>query len=358
MPRTNAEYYQMFFIFAQCDGNARVTAARYREVHSGEQAPSAAAFRRLAFRVYTSGSLQPNRTESGRSCGISTVRLDAALAEFDRDGTQSVREVSRRTGVSRGTLHRCLMEEGLHPYKYVRMQTLHPEDYIRRMEYSRWLLGEIERNPSFCRYILWTDEALFTREGCFNAHNSHVWDDENPIAIRTHARQERWLVNLWAGICDNFVIGPYILPEKLNGATYQHFLEHVLPNLLEEIPLEIRKNMYFQHDGAPAHYAANVRAYLDETFRDRWIGRGGPVSWPPRSPDMNPLDYFFWGHLKTTVYRDPLRTREEMVARIHSAVVSITTDTLINIKRNIRRRVEACIEVGGGHIEPILATLR
>ncbi|CAK9827484.1 hypothetical protein ANTRET_LOCUS5172 [Anthophora retusa] len=98
MPHTNAEYYRMFFIFAQCDGNAVAATARYREEHPGEQAPSAAAFRQLAARLYTSGSVQPNRINTGRSCRISAARLDAALAEFDWDGTQSVREVSRRTG--------------------------------------------------------------------------------------------------------------------------------------------------------------------------------------------------------------------------------------------------------------------
>ncbi|CAK9799199.1 hypothetical protein ANTPLA_LOCUS1929 [Anthophora plagiata] len=98
----------------------------------------------------------------------------------------------------------------------------------------------------------------------------------------------------------------------MNGTKYLNFLEHALPSLLEEIPLEIRKNMYIQHDGAPAHYAASVRACLDTIFRDRWIGRGGPASWPPRSPDMNPLDFFFWGHLKTAVYQTPVETREEL----------------------------------------------
>ncbi|GBM88486.1 hypothetical protein AVEN_269361-1 [Araneus ventricosus] len=28
---------------------------------------------------------------------------------------------------------------------------------------------------------------------------------------------------------------------------------------------------------------------------DRWIGRGGPVLWPPRSPDLTPLDFFPMG---------------------------------------------------------------
>jgi hypothetical protein len=45
-------------------------------------------------------------------------------------------------------------------------------------------------------------------------------------------------------------------------------------------------------DGAPAHHAAPVRNWLNEHFDERWIGRGEPFRWPPRSPDLTPLDFF------------------------------------------------------------------
>ena len=47
-------------------------------------------------------------------------------------------------------------------------------------------------------------------------------------------------------------------------------------------------------DGAPAHWGLNVRAFLNATFPERWIGRDGPTPWPPRSPDINPFDFFCW----------------------------------------------------------------
>ena len=53
--------------------------------------------------------------------------------------------------------------------------------------------------------------------------------------------------------------------------------------------------MWFMHDGAPAHITVDVRHFLDATYPQRWIGRGGPVIWPARSPDLNPLDFFFGG---------------------------------------------------------------
>ncbi|GBM76658.1 hypothetical protein AVEN_94249-1 [Araneus ventricosus] len=53
--------------------------------------------------------------------------------------------------------------------------------------------------------------------------------------------------------------------------------------------------MWFQHDGTPAHFSIDVRLYLNVTYSQQGIGRGGPVLWPARSPDLNCLDYFLWG---------------------------------------------------------------
>ena len=88
----------------------------------------------------------------------------------------------------------------------------------------------------------------------------------------------------------------------LNGENYLQFLQEELPELLEDVPLDVRRRMWFQHDGAPVHSTRIVRDWLDQRFPGRWIGRGGPVSWPLRSPDLNPLDFFLWGHVKAYVY--------------------------------------------------------
>lgn len=41
-----------------------------------------------------------------------------------------------------------------------------------------------------------------------------------------------------------------------------------------------------------------VREYSDETLGNRWIGRGGPITWLPCSPDLNVLDFFLGGPVK------------------------------------------------------------
>ncbi|GBM34733.1 hypothetical protein AVEN_208893-1 [Araneus ventricosus] len=88
-------------------------------------------------------------------------------------------------------------------------------------------------------------------------------------------------------------------------------------------------NFVFQQDGAPPHWATEVRR-----LPRIWIGRSGPDdlmlhSWPPRSPDMTPCDFFHQGFVKDKVYV-PLLPRNlcELKQRISVAVQSITSDTL------------------------------
>ncbi|GBL92911.1 hypothetical protein AVEN_54569-1 [Araneus ventricosus] len=51
----------------------------------------------------------------------------------------------------------------------------------------------------------------------------------------------------------------------------------------------------------PADLQVVVRNYLNTSFTERRIERGGPLTrWSPRSPDLSIIDYFLWGHLKAT----------------------------------------------------------
>jgi hypothetical protein len=64
------------------------------------------------------------------------------------------------------------------------------------------------------------------------------------------------------------------------------------------------------HDCAPAHLSRAVRGVLSNTYHDRCIGRGGPTAWPPRSPDLNPLDFYLWGRLEILVHAAPVDNEE------------------------------------------------
>ena len=89
----------------------------------------------------------------------------------------------------------------------------------------------------------------------------------------------------------------------------------------------------------------------------RWIGRTGPKdlalhSWPPRSPDMTPCDFFLQGYVKERVYAPPLPADlVELTNRITAAVNSATESTLRRVWDEFSYRVDVVRAAGGGHIE-------
>lgn len=99
-----------------------------------------------------------------------------------------------------------------------------------------------------------------------------------------------------------------------------------------------------------------MRNHLNEVYPNRWIGRGGPRAWPPRSPDMTPLYYFLWGHLKTMVYGREINTREQLIQRIIDACDEIRNNPNVIRKAvlNLMKRADKCVEVGGFHFEQYL----
>ena len=82
--------------------------------------------------------------------------------------------------------------------------------------------------------------------------------------------QKRFSVNVWAGIVGDYLVGPYVIPQRINGQTYNNFVENVLSELLEGVPLHVRPKTYFMHDGAPPHFSVDVRRLLNNRFHDRW----------------------------------------------------------------------------------------
>jgi hypothetical protein len=86
------------------------------------------------------------------------------------------------------------------------------------------------------------------------------------------------------------------LARRLTGNHRRDLPLHYLPKLLEGVPLAVRARVWYMHDGAPAHFSRVMHDVVSNTSHDRRIGRGGPTAWPPLSPDLNPLDFYLWGH--------------------------------------------------------------
>jgi len=79
---------------------------------------------------------------------------------------------------------------------------------------------------------------------------------------------------------------------------------------------------------------------LNAKFPNRWTGRDGPTPWPPRSPDITPLDFSLWRYVKDKVFSTPVPDITNLMARITDAFATITEDMLENTWREIDCRLD------------------
>ena len=90
----------------------------------------------------------------------------------------------------------------------------------------------------------------------------------------------------------------------------------------------------FQQDGAPPHLALDVRAYLNDELANCWVGTAAAADdalllWPPRSPDLTPLDFFLWGFVKGKVYYPALANSIKDLKKRSRVAVTLVTPQLL-----------------------------
>jgi len=201
---------------------------------------------------------------------------------------------------------------------------------------------------------------MFTRDGICNFHNVHIWTHANPHAIREARHQPTFSINVWAGIVGDRLTGPFCLPERLTGIMYREFLERltqdILPDVLDDVPLHLRVDMWFMHDGAAPHFSHIARQYLNDHFPGKWIGSNGPVGWPSRSPNLNPIDFYLWGHVKSEVCCTLVTNVDVLWERIVATFGAIRNrpGQLECVRESMMRRLNGCVAANGQHSEHLM----
>ena len=77
-----------------------------------------------------------------------------------------------------------------------------------------------------------------------------------------------------------------------------------------------------------------------------------PLSQPPYSPDLNPLDFSLWRAIETETFaaRRKGESAGEYKARLRKTAVSMPKVEVKKAVEAIRKRAQAIFEAGGGHI--------
>ena len=140
-----------------------------------------------------------------------------------------------------------------------------------------------------------------------------------------------------------------ILDSTMNSERYLQILNEIV------LPL-MTSNRYNQHlfmqDGAPVHCSVNVRKNLNEKLADSWIGRSGPIEWPPRSPDLTLCDFWLRSYMRDFVFKHPSPTNlEELITRSEQIFSSLQMDMIRKTFKSFVKRCKLCVEHNGEHFE-------
>lgn len=348
----NSEKVDMLLIYGECLRNPRAAAALYAQRYENRYHPCANSFRYLEKQLRNTGQMNNNKKRRREKTVRNEENNINVIANVEAYPHSSIKCIAANVGISSSSVQRILKTHKYHPYKVNLVQNLRPGDDERRLEFVAWLSATYYYDFAILQKILWTDESRFTNNGIMNRHNYNFWSDSNPNEMRERNFQYKWGINVWCGIVGSHLVGPYFYQENLTADRYLNFLTNELYGLLEDVPLQIRQNLVFQQDGAPAHNGRIIRTFLNLHFPGRWIGINGPIAWPPRSPDLTVLDFFLWGTLKEMVYKEPSENLEELQMKITNACRSISPEVILAASgRELLSRADLCQQEEGAHFE-------
>lgn len=303
---------------------------------------------RLIKKFLTTGSVHdiPKKKNQFNEDDVSTMLAKDSVREQPK---LSLRQRSAQIGISKAHLQRIYKAIKVKPYKVRFLHTLEEGDEARRLEFCLTLGEKIIADSDFHKNIIFSDESTFTTNGVPSSQNCRYWSEDNPEFVVNSRRQYFKKINVWCAISYHCgVIGPYFVEGRLNQYSYLD----ILNQFVDDLPYGARDNAYFQHDGCPAHSTLRVCEWLNQHFQGRWIANAGPILWPPRSPDLTIMDFFFWGRIKQIVYSERIPNDEEVLKnRIRNAIDSISVQEIQATFRAFRRRIEECAIKGGGLIE-------
>jgi len=262
---------------------------------------------------------------------------------FSANPSLSIRKASANTGVSYGMVQ-IILKEDLHlkPYKIHYCHQLLAADYQKRVNFADFFMGL----PNNARSLLiCCDEAYFYLTRQVNVQNDRLWLESKPTdKIETPLHDQKVLV--WCAISCDQTYGPYFFEESVNQANYLDMLKNFFWKKHSKMP-NYHLN-YFLQDGATPHTANNVQEYLRSKFLDRFFDK---EKWPPRSPDLNPCDFFLWGYLKERVYNPMPQSLDSLKENITREFKNISKITLKNTFDDFYKRLEILKTNGGGHVE-------
>ena len=335
---------------------------KYHQRFGNDHTPNRRTILKLYAKFKKEGTiLNLNKGRSGRlRHARSPQNIQAVRRSVLRSPEKSYRVKCQEMGIAKESFRRILrLDLKLYPYRISVRHKLTPRDKRQRVDMCRWFSAKIEENAQFLDNVWFSDETHFFLSGHVNSHNSVYWGTKPPEKVLEKplhsSKVTAWLaVNRIHG-----TIGPFWFMEDdetatVNSERYVAVLQKFRRHLRHTVGALAMPQQWFQQDGASPHTANISLNWLRDKFGPNLIAKKCENEWSPHSPDLSPLDYWFWGFAKDKVYAGRPQTLQELRNAIEDFTNSITIEAVAKAVDNLIRRIDVCVRQRGGHLEHII----
>lgn len=101
----------------------------------------------------------------------------------------------------------------------------------------------------------------------------------------------------------------------------------------------------------PKVISVGKNSYLQSVFGSRILSNKFEYIWPPYSPDLNPLDCWFWSVMRRGVGRYQPKTVEDVKVAVSSFCRKVDIEGIQRTLLNIYIRFDCLIQIDGAHFE-------
>ena len=316
---------------------------------NNKEAPPSRTIRHWKTRFMETLSVLPrSKSHNNRSNKLPDDTKEEIVGAFGDGICRSQRDGANQFNVSLGCINKVLKEHKLKAYKYTWVQQLKEEDFPKRLEFCRHVLNN---GKEWMKRIIFSDEATLHLNGTVNTHNCYYYSFENEHRY-SEIPQKSPGITIWAFIPYDGRIRFRIIHGTMNGDRYLDVIRDIVVPTLQTMRYI---HHVYQQDGASVHWTVAAREMLNSQLSGRWIGRSGPIQWPPRSPDLSVNDFWLWGYLRDNVYQLPRATTlPQLAERCEEILGNINHHMVQAAFESFYKRCNLCVQQNGQHFQQLL----